>query len=117
GPQAVRGQLALAGRAVLPAHGQAAARARLPGLHPVPAGAAPVLPDLGDRGDGAQPPAPLHPAAREHLAPLPGQAPGLEHAPAGTWGPEVSHFLTARDSRLWIEPQCQNGEEPEEDKE
>ena len=36
--------------------------------------------------------------------------------PAGTWGPEAAHFLTARDSRLWIEPRCQNGEGPEEDK-
>jgi glucose-6-phosphate 1-dehydrogenase len=26
--------------------------------------------------------------------------------PAGTWGPEAAHFLTARDSRLWVEPRC-----------
>ena len=28
--------------------------------------------------------------------------------PAGTWGPEAAHFLTARDSRLWVEPRCAN---------
>ena len=25
--------------------------------------------------------------------------------PAGTWGPEAAHFLAARDSRVWVEPQ------------
>ncbi len=24
--------------------------------------------------------------------------------PAGTWGPEAAHFLTARDGRVWVEP-------------
>ena len=29
--------------------------------------------------------------------------------PAGTWGPEAAHFLTARDGRVWVEPRCANG--------
>ncbi|HKI01473.1 MAG TPA: glucose-6-phosphate dehydrogenase [Thermoanaerobaculia bacterium] len=33
--------------------------------------------------------------------------------PAGTWGPEAAHFLTARDGRVWVEP---TGTEEEEEK-
>ncbi|HEV2856224.1 MAG TPA: glucose-6-phosphate dehydrogenase [Thermoanaerobaculia bacterium] len=33
--------------------------------------------------------------------------------PAGTWGPEAAHFLTARDGRVWVEPAGQEEEEGE----
>jgi glucose-6-phosphate 1-dehydrogenase len=30
--------------------------------------------------------------------------------PAGTWGPEASYLLTARDGKVWVEPRCAEGE-------
>lgn len=33
--------------------------------------------------------------------------------PAGTWGPEASHFLVARDGRVWVEPAALGDDEEE----
>jgi glucose-6-phosphate 1-dehydrogenase len=35
----------------------------------------------------------------------------LPFYPAGTWGPEAAHFLTARDGRVWVEPDGQDVDE------
>ena len=71
---APRRQLAVGGRAVLPAHRQAAAQARERDRDPVPADAAPAVPARSRRQGAAQPPRPPHPARRGHLAELRRQA-------------------------------------------
>ena len=80
GAAAVRGQLALAGRAVLSAHRQAPGPAGFRSRHPVPRGAAPVVSRRGDPGLAAVAAGDVDPARRRHRAPLSGQTSRAEDA-------------------------------------
>ena len=74
-------ELALAGRALLPADRQTAVRPRFSDCHSVSPRAAPLIPSSRCKELAAQSPGNRYPAPRNHPTPVPGEGAGADHAP------------------------------------